>query len=242
MQIRLQVQIPGRPYPHRRDWRDVARRRRRQESASGAHCPRGELCRRGCAKGPSVTEGRSGPHVQCYLLHNHYYQYPFPTADEYLRQLAAENPEKPKAIPTANSIVIGEPEQEMDVEMSAPTPQPTLQESAPPKSTVDEIIEKRTGDPATPTSQVDTPDVRVRFPEKKRLHWKGKTCALFLKPQSNLISHVRRRPCAINDSRKPCTQLLPYALPLSLFANDVFQPFRRMCVDLGADITCGESS
>ena len=78
----------------------------------------------------------------------------------------------------------------MDVEMSAPVPEPIVQEPAPPKPTVDEIIEKRTGDAVTPTSQVDTPDVRVRFPEKKRLHWKGKTCKLFPRAHSSLISHL----------------------------------------------------
>ncbi len=57
-----------------------------------------------------------------------------------------KTPRSLKPYRTANSIVIGEPEQEMDVEMSAPAPEPFLQEPALPKPTVDEIIEKRTGD------------------------------------------------------------------------------------------------
>ena len=45
-------------------------------------------------------------------------------------------------------------------------------------STVDNILETRTGELNGPLSQVDTPDVPVRFFEKKRLQWTGKTCAL----------------------------------------------------------------
>lgn len=41
-------------------------------------------------------------------------------------------------------------------------------------STTEELIEKRSGESSTYTS--DTPDVPVRFAEKKRLHWSGKTC------------------------------------------------------------------
>jgi hypothetical protein len=113
---------------------------------------------------------------------------------------------KPKPAPTANSIVIGEPEQEAaDIEMAAPTsssaaePQTPADEpvSAPaPISalTIDEIIEMRTGDAETTKTQVDTPDVRIRFPEKKRLHWKGKTCTFirFL----HIIYNILIRPFA----------------------------------------------
>jgi len=94
-------------------------------------------------------------------------KYPLPISDSYLKQLAAENAEadgngKPKPVPAANSLIIGEPEQELeDVEM------------APPQPKVEQIIEKRTGDLE---SQQDAPDVPVRFVEKKRLHWAGKTC------------------------------------------------------------------
>lgn len=113
-------------------------------------------------------------------------KYPLPISDAYLKQLAAENAEadgngKPKPVPAANSLVITEPEQELeDVEM------------VPPHPNVEQVIEKRTGDS---TSHQDAPDTQVRFAEKKRLHWAGKTCTYAIRSvhASPLINLSRPR-------------------------------------------------
>ena len=75
-------------------------------------------------------------------------------------------------VATADSVVISEPEQQTDVEMKTTpdTPEPNFMVD------IDNIAETRTGETNGPLSQVDTPDVPVRFSEKKRLHWAGKTC------------------------------------------------------------------
>ena len=79
-------------------------------------------------------------------------------------------------VPTADSLIITESEQEMnDVKMDAVAAGSDIPE---PNSTVDNIVETRTGELIGTLSQVDTPDVPVRFLEKKKLHWAGKTCAL----------------------------------------------------------------
>jgi tRNA-dihydrouridine synthase 3 len=79
-------------------------------------------------------------------------------------------------VPTADSVVISELEQQTDVEMKttpgSDTPEPNFIVD------IDNIAETRTRETNGPLSQVDTPDVPVRFSEKKRLHWAGKTCEL----------------------------------------------------------------
>jgi len=120
-------------------------------------------------------------------------KYPLPISDSYLKQLAVENAEadgndKPKPVPAANSLVIAEPEQELeDVEM------------VPPQPTMEQVIEKRTGDL---TSQQDAPDTQVRFAEKKRLHWAGKTCASTTRSVHASSLTKLSRPRASNDSGK----------------------------------------
>lgn len=81
-------------------------------------------------------------------------QYPHPISDAYLKELqdnANEPPKKKEEAPQTPDIA----------------PEPPIQPAAPEGPTVPETADK---------SQEDAPDAPVRFVEKKRLHWKGKTC------------------------------------------------------------------
>jgi tRNA-dihydrouridine synthase 3 len=77
-------------------------------------------------------------------------QYPRPITDAYLKE-----------------IQVGKQPDGLDEDMPAPEEQVPRQ--------IDEIVIKQTGDTS---DQNDTPDVPVRFAEKKRLHWTGKTCEI----------------------------------------------------------------
>jgi len=94
----------------------------------------------------------------------------FPFAKAYLKELqdAEAKESKPKPVLDENSIVVEEPVQDMEVDLDAQQPQSE-------KPTVEEIIETRTGTDDVMSAQ-DSPDVSIRFAEKKRLNWAGKTC------------------------------------------------------------------
>jgi len=81
---------------------------------------------------------------------------------------------------------MAEPEQELEATTSA-----------------EEIITKRTADSGLTT---DAPDATVRFAEKKRLHWQGKTCEILSCCMALHMFMNRIRPRTTNDSRKPAIQ------------------------------------
>lgn len=119
-------------------------------------------------------------------------QYPCPISDVYLRevqeQLAAEN--KPK--PTANSVILGEPEQAMNVDGGGESKDQEVSAAEP---TVSQTVEKRTGETLS-TPQTDSPDAATRFSEKKRLNWAGKTCKHARQTLVDLMNTHFARPCA----------------------------------------------
>ena len=88
-------------------------------------------------------------------------KYPTPIADAYIAQIS---PPPAKAVVEGSQVIFSEPEQQLedeDVPM-APPAVPTA------------VASDTRG--ADAEAQKDTPDVPLRMSEKKRLHWRGKTC------------------------------------------------------------------
>jgi len=98
-----------------------------------------------------------------------------------LQSLRGKDDDGQEQIKAENAVVVAEPEQD---EMSVARLSKPLQN-------VEEIIQRRTG---STLSDDGVPNIPLRFAEKKRLHWTGKTCGYHQFPcEAVLIANNRSR-------------------------------------------------
>jgi tRNA-dihydrouridine synthase 3 len=110
-------------------------------------------------------------------------QYPLPITETYLKELQEKTEDKEEEAVQKSGVVIVEHNSEVvgvqEPEKEVPMPvldalEPPVGTDPPPSATLGPVPEKLSSEAAT--SQVDTPDVPIRFQEKKRLNWSNKTC------------------------------------------------------------------